>query len=165
MQTNIGIKYGTLTGVGVVAYFLFFYLVNVRLFFTPFVVWSVVVVYLIGMVLACNKQRKAQENFPFKMALRTAFLTFTIASITYYTFTYLLYNVFDTELVEIQKEILFEQMTAMAKRFKLSDLQGQIQDFSNRDFSITLRNSLLALSQSLIGGFVLSLGLAALMRR
>lgn len=165
MQSNVAIKYGIGTGVGVVAYFLFFYLVSVRLFFNPFVAWGVLVVYLLGMALACRKQRKAQGDFPFQMALRTAFLTFTIASISYYTFIYLLYNVLDTELVEIQKEILFEQMTAMAKRFELSDLKGQIQDFSNRDFSITVRNSLMALAQSLIGGFVLSLGIAAVMRR
>ncbi|HMO40568.1 MAG TPA: DUF4199 domain-containing protein [Saprospiraceae bacterium] len=164
MQNNIAAKYGIMAGVGVVAYFLLFYMANVRLFFSPFVAWGVLVVYIAAMAKAAADQRKLQGDFPFKDALRTAFLTFAIASLTYHVFVYLLYNVFDPELVEVQKEILFEQMTAMAKRFELTDLKEQIKDFASQDFRVTLRNSSMALGQSLIGGFILSLGIAALMR-
>lgn len=164
MNNNIALKYGLIAGVGVVAYFLLFYMNNVKLFFNPVVAWSSLIIYIAGMVKACVDQRKMQADFPFKDALRTAFLTFTITSVTYYAFNYLLYNVFDPELVEVQKEILVAQMGKMAGRFQFSDLKDQIEEFSKKDFRITIGNSLMALGQSLIGGFVLSLIVAAMTR-
>ncbi|MBK7873584.1 MAG: DUF4199 domain-containing protein [Saprospiraceae bacterium] len=137
MNNNIALKYGLIAGVGVVAYFLLFYMNNVKLFFNPVVAWSSLIIYIAGMVKACVDQRKMQD-FPFKDALRTAFLTFTITSVTYYAFNYLLYNVFDPELVEVQKEILVAQMGKMAGRFQFSDLKDQIEEFSKRIFELRL---------------------------
>jgi uncharacterized membrane-anchored protein YitT (DUF2179 family) len=165
MQHAIAIRYGIIGGVGVLAYFLLFYWSNVRLFFNPVVVWSVLIVYITAMVGACAKQRQQQVHFSFREALRTAFLTFAIASLCYHVFIYLMYNIIDPELVEVQKELFFEQMTAMAQRFNLKDLKDQITEFSANDFRVTVRNSTMALGQSLIGGFLLALGVAALMRR
>ncbi len=165
MQNTLAIKYGLIAGVGVVAYFLLFYFANIELFFNPIVNWGVLVVYLGGMVKACADQSKRQPAFPFKDALRTAFLSFAIANVIYYIFNYLLYNVFDPSLVETQKEILVEQMGKMAGQLQLSDLKDQIEEFAKQDFRVTVRNSLMALAQSLVGGFVLSLGVAALMKR
>lgn len=165
MQNNIAIKYGIIAGVGVVAYFLLFYLTNVKLFFNPIVNWGVLVVYLVGMVKACAGQRKHQHNFPFKDALRTAFLTFAITSLIFYVFNYLLFNFLDPNLAEVQKEILVEQMGKMAGRLQLSELKNQIEEFAKQDFRITIRNTMMSLAQSLIGGFVLSLAVAGLMKR
>ncbi len=165
MQNNIAIKYGIIAGVGVVAYFLLFYLTSVELFFNPVVNWGVLVVYLAGMVKACADQRKLQKDFPFKDALRTAFLTFAIASLAFYIFNYLLFNVINPDLAEVQKEILVEQMGKMAGRLQLSELKDQIKEFAKQDFRITIRNTMMSLAQSLIGGFVLSLAVAGLMKR
>ena len=165
MKNNIALKYGLIAGVGVVAYFLLFYCSDIKLFFNPIIVWGSLVVYIAGMVKACVDQRKMQAEFPFKDALRTAFFSFAVASVVYYVFNYLLYNVFDAELAEVQKEILVEQMGKMATRLQFSDVEDQIKEFSKSDFRVTIGNSFLALGQSLIGGFILSLAVSAVMRR
>jgi len=97
--------------------------------------------------------------------LRTAFLTFAITSLIFYVFNYLLFNFLDPDLAEVQKEILVEQMGKMAGRLQFSELKDQIEEFAKQDFRITIRNTMMSLAQSLIGGFVLSLAVAGLMKR
>lgn len=166
MKTNIAIKYGLIAGVGVVAYYLLFYYTNVRLFFNPVVAWGSLVIYLAAMAKACLDDRNSSpDGYPFLLGLRMAFATFAVTSAVYYLFNYLLYNVLDPDLVEVQKEILFEQIANMAKRFEMSDMKDSIKDFKEQDFSVTIANSFLGWGWSLIGGFLLSLGVAAVMRR
>lgn len=167
MKNNIAIKYGLIAGVGVVAYYLLFYYTNIKLFFNPVIAWSSLIIYVGGMVKACadDRQLMAGEDYPFMNGLRMAFATFAITSFIYYAFNYLLYNVLDTELIEVQKEIMFEQIAAMAKRFELSDMKDSIKDFKEQDYSVTIANSLLGWGWSLLGGFIISIIVARIMRR
>ncbi len=166
MNTNIAVKYGLTAGVGVVAYYLLFYYVNIKLFFNPIVAWGSLVIYLAAMAKACLDDRKfSPDAYPLLLGLRMSFATFAVTSAVYYGFNYLLYNVLDPELIEVQKEILFEQIASMAKRFEMSDMKDSIKDFKEQDFTVTIANSFLGWGWSLIGGFLLSLGVAAVMRR
>jgi len=166
MKTNIAIKYGLIAGVGVAAYYLLFYYTNIELFFNPVVAWASLAIYLAAMFKACLDDRKSTpDDYPFLLGLRMSFATFAVTSAVYYIFNYLLYNVIDPELIEIQKEIMFEQIADMAKRFEMSDMKDSIEDFKEQDYSVTIANSFLGWGWSLIGGFLLSLGVGAIMRR
>lgn len=150
-------KYGIITGVGVIAYFLLFYFTNNSLFFNPFVNWGSLAVYLIFMIMACRDEKKRIDGaYPFQNALRTAFGVFAIANVIYYIYNYFLFKL-DPALLITQKEVVIQNMRWAAEIFKFELPEQEIQRLRSEVRPVTITNTLFVLAQSLIGGFLLSL--------
>lgn len=164
MNNNV-IKYGIITGVGVIAYFLFFYFVATPLLFHPFVNWGCIVIYLFFMIMACRQEKKLLETpYSFQNALRTAFGIFVIANVLYYTYNYFLFKL-DPTLLITQKEAVIRSMRWAAQTFNFELPEPEIQRLRGEIRPVTIGNSLLVLAQSLIGGFLLSIIVAAIVTR
>ena len=106
------------------------------------------ILYLVLMYRAV----KSAAPGDFRSALQPAFLTFVVANALFYLFYYLLFGVFDPGLVDLQRETMVSD-----PRFG--------QAFENYDLKVTLGNTFFRYCYSLIGGFILSLGVAAAGRR
>jgi Ca2+/Na+ antiporter len=142
--------YGILTGAGTVLYLLLFYFVDRSLFLNGGVTWSSLIIYLIFMFKAVREVRDAQGGeLEFREALKPAFTVYFIANVIYYSFLYLMFNFFDPELVELQREML--------------EAGGIPTDGQNLEMSATV--TFFAFLQSLIAGFAFSAAVAAILRR
>lgn len=164
MKNSI-IKYGILGGVSVVAYFLAFYFFDSQWMFHPLVNWGSVLIYLVFMTLAGRQDRIPYEGaYPFKNALRTTFATFALISVIYYVFNYLLFKL-DPTLLITQKEVVIHNMEWLSEKAGMKFSEEEIQNLRKEYRPITIMNSLFGLAQSLIGGFILALPVAAIVRR
>lgn len=162
---NIAIKYGIFGGVGVIAYFLVFYFVKPQWMFQATVNWGSLIIYLFFMFLAGRQHRQLYDgSYPLKDALRTVFATFVIISVIYYTFNYILFKI-DPTLLITQKEVVIQNMAWWSERAGMEFSEEEIHNLRKEYRPVTIANSLFGLAQSLIGGFILSLPVAALARR
>jgi len=156
MNANI-LKYGLYAGAGTVAYLLLFYFIDPKLMLSPWVSWSSLLIYIAAMLKAALEERKASEGgFTFRQAVRPAFGVYVVASVVYFLFNYVLYNYVNTDLAEIQRDIMVQQAQGMAEKFGKEDLKEQIESISSEDLKVTVRNSALGFMWSLIGGFFMS---------
>lgn len=163
---NIAIQYGLIGGVGVIAYFLAFYFVKPQLMLEPPVQWGSLVVYLLFMFLAARKERLARgdDSMAFREALRPAFLTFVIMSVVYYVFNYILYKMDPTMLI-YEKEVVIRNMRWLGEIMNQELPADELQKFRAENRPVTIGNSMFGLLRSFIGGFILALPVAAVVRR
>jgi hypothetical protein len=163
---NSAIKYGILGGVGVIAYFLVFYFIQPQLMLEPAVQWSSLVIYFTFMFLAAKQTRdtKGDETFTFREALRPAFLAFIIMTIIYYAFNFILYKV-DPTMIIYEKEMAIRNMRWLAEWTGQDLPEQELQKFRAENRPVTIGNSVLWMLRSFIGGFILSLPVAAVVRR
>lgn len=149
MQANrIGLKYGLIAGVGVIAYFLLFYSIDKGLMLHFGIWWSSMIIYLLAMIFAARKT----GSFEFRAKVQATFTTFLVANAAFYVFYYLLFGIIDPQLTELQREILLQH-------------PGIGGDIAQQDLHVTLGRSFFYFCRSLIGGFVLAAGMAALVNR
>ena len=165
MVQNIPLKYGIIAGVGVIVYLLVFYFIDPKLMLHGAVMWSTLIIYLICMYRATILERERMETFSFRQAIRPSFTVYVLATLLYYTFYYLLFNVIDPGMAEIQRDLMIDQSTRLAESIGATDLEDQIQELTAEDMRVTLGNTILGVGWSLIGGFVLSLIFAGVLRR
>ncbi|MCB0608428.1 MAG: DUF4199 family protein [Lewinellaceae bacterium] len=142
------IRFGAIAGTATVVLFLLFYWIDRPLVNHPALWWGSMILYLVFMYRAV----KSAAPGDFRSALQPAFLTFVVANALFYLFYYLLFGVFDPGLVDLQRETMVSD-----PRFG--------QAFENYDLKVTLGNTFFRYCYSLIGGFILSLGVAAAGRR
>ncbi len=163
---NSSVQYGIIGGVGVVAYFLAFYFIKPQLMLEPAVQWGSLLVYLIFMFLAARKERltRGDDMLNFREALRPAFLTFVIMSVVYYIFNYILYKVDPTMLI-YEKEVIIRNMRWLGEITNQELPADELQKFRAEYRPVTIGNSIFGLLRSFIGGFILALPVAAIVRR
>lgn len=160
------IKYGAFAGLGTIAYFLIFYAVSSRLMLNSWVNWGSLVIYIVFMALACQQERsEIGRDYDFKQALRTAFSVYVAASILYYGFNYLMFNAIDPSLVELQRELVLENLERVSGVLGEENIEQMREQYEEESFEVTFSNTLFSFAWSLIGGFIISLALAGVMRR
>jgi hypothetical protein len=160
-DNTFGKKYGLIAGVGMIAYFLLFYVINKALMMSLWVSWSALLILIICLFLAIKKQREANKGvIEFKDGLRIGFLVVVLGNALFYLFFFLLLK-FDTELVTILKE----QSIAFFKDYAETDQQQEelIKSYENYQFGFS--ELLSALGRSIIGGFFLALLGAFVLKR
>ena len=156
-------KYGALAGVFVVLYFVLFYLIDKTTMLGMTAYWSSLIIYLGFMSKACLDERASHGGLlTFKDALRTAFVTFLIANLFFHVFNYILFKYVDPGLIETQME--------MAKKIYLqfmdeAQAKKMIKEMSKNRFEMSLANVIFEYAKGAIGGFILSLLVAVLIRR
>jgi hypothetical protein len=160
------LKFGLLAGFGASAYMFLFYAADPKLMLSPWVSWSSMIIYVAAMIAATLREREATEDdFFFREAVRPAFGVYVIAQVIFTLFNYVLYNYVNTDLVEIQRELMVTQAQDFAEKFGRADLEEQIANISTEDLRVSFKNSFLGFMWSLIGGFVLSSMIALGLKR
>ena len=156
-------KYGIIAGVAVVGYMLLFYFIDKSLMLNWKVYWSSLIIYIIGMYVACAEKRKSEGDvLDFQIGLRTAFVTFLLANGIFYAFQYLLFNFGDPTLVDLQKAASIE----LYKEFMGEEqAKEMIKAMKEDGFGMTIGASISGFVQGAIGGFLLALMVAGILRR
>ena len=90
-----------------------------RLFLSPLFQWSLGIYYLLAMVLAAYRA----PRLPRMIATRNAVVAYVLVSGSFYLYYYLLFEVFDPELVTLQSELMIENA-----RIYLEQKPGIAQD-------------------------------------
>lgn len=164
MASNAAVKYGLIAGIGTIAYFLLFYFIDKELLFNPFVYWVPLGFYLALMWRALQVGEQGQAP-GFRDALRTAFLVFVIANFLYYLFYYLLFGLIDPGLIDLQREVMRESLEQQGNLLSEEQREEMLKSLDGDGLIPTAGKVFFTFVRSLIGGFVLALGMAALASR
>ncbi len=138
-----------MAGVGVVAYFLLFYFVDRPLFFSPWVWWSSLLLYLWAMIRVAQPE---EDQPDLRRGLSRAFTVYVIANAIYFLFYYLLLVEVDPAMLDLQRELVINHPM----------YEGKPEDL---DLDLTPGKIFFNYSYSLIGGFFLALVVAGLLNR
>jgi hypothetical protein len=145
-----GLKYGIITGIGTALYLYVFYSIDKGNAINPFVNLGSLLVVVIGMVMACVRQRSDNDGkLSRKEALKTSFTVAIFSGLFFYGFMYLLFKYIDPSLNE-----LLQQQAATAE-----------PSLQNRPYELSLANVVMGYAFSLIYGFLLSLMVAYFLKR
>lgn len=164
MNKRISLTYGLIAGVVTVGYYLLLYLGNRPTFFNLYAWWAGLLPMLAFMILGTFQQRKTQVGgMTLSSGLQTAFLIFVLSSFLFYVFYYVLLKYIDPDMLRIQQE------TALAnlERFNQGrgdDMEPYEEYYRESGLQISLGTVIFRYVQSLIGGFILSLGIAFVLK-
>jgi len=157
-------RFGLLAGIGTIAILLSVYFIDKKLMFSPGIVWSTILFYLIGMTMAATEQRKDQGGFiSFKEALRASFVVWLIANAIYHLFNYLQFNFFDPELLIIQKEQSLEMLEQNPNLLGEEYMEAMVTNIEQTTYN--LGETIYAYILSLIAGFIIAAIIARIVRR
>ena len=131
---------------------------------SPGIIWSTIFLYLMGMYMAALEVRKENGGYlEFKPALKQTFLVWVIANGIYHFYNYFLYNFLDTDMLNVQRlymEENMEQMEGFLNEQQMELFKQGIQEL-NYNFSTVITTYF----SSLIGGFIIAAAIARLVRR
>ena len=154
---------GLYGGVGVIAYSLLLFIIDREYLIQPQLTWASLIIYVLFMVRAVQQERElsAEAVFSMRSGTRTAFWVFLIISTVYYIFNYIMFNVIDPDLTDLQKQLLLDQEDFIREFFG----DEYFEAIRDKDFKITIANSFFAFCQAAIGGFLISLLIGLTHRR
>lgn len=164
---STGLRYGLVLGAIMVAYFVIFYLLNPRLLFNVFVYWASlgISIAVALQALRVDGAKYTKGEYVLSDALRTAFLVFIVGNAIYYVFYYVLFVWVDSALVPLQTEVMKEALEAR-KEMLPPEQQESLQEALDGDgIAVDVRSVGFSYLRSLIGHFVLALGLAFFITR
>ncbi len=142
------IIYGILAGVSVVAYYLLFYFVSKTTMLGMGVFGSSLLIYAFFMYLTAKNI--VEEDF--KKLLRATFVVFLLANVFFYAFDYVLYNLVDKDLANLQKELAIE---VYKKNTPLAEQRNMVDAIQNADIH-TPQYLAFLYARAAIGGFCMA---------
>ncbi len=155
-------KFGILGGLAVVAYHLLLYTFDKAFLFKPQLSWASLIIYVLFMVRSILAEKEQMEGpFTLRDGISAAFWVFVIISGLYHIFYYLLFNMIDPSLTEVQKQTIID----MEDQIRESLGDPYFESLMESDFSVGLANTFTAFCLTAIGGFLLSGLLALFFRR
>ncbi len=166
LKQNRGVKYGLIAGGITVGIYLLFYFINKELIFNSFLNWATVGLYLAVAWKAVDDERQAiGAKIEFQQALKVGFTVFVAANLVYYLYYYLLHGLIDPELEAVQRSVM--RTTLEARRSMISEEQYEAfnESLEGDGLKVGWQNTLLTYARSLIGYFVIALGIAGLASR
>lgn len=144
------IKYGLTTGAVMVLYLLLFYNLDKTYLFNPLVFWGSLLFPMVGMVIATRKVREEQgDELNKKQAISSSFITWVVAMAVFHIFMYLLFNVIDNGLIDVQ-QAMFEEATG--------------EKLNREDFQMTPGNVTFRWAFMLLPGFLLAYTVASFLK-
>ena len=168
---NPGLRNGLLGGIAVVFYFALVYTVGKEAFLNPWLQWASMLLYLLFMYRAAKEDCALHgAGRDFRALLRTPFLVFILINLFYWLFYYGL-HLADVELLSLEltaeKEMIQQQLDAgtgdpqQANQLRehLADVEKALENPAQ-----PLGPVLTRMAMGAIGGFVLSAGIAAILR-
>jgi hypothetical protein len=121
---------GIIAGIAVVGYVLLFYFMDRKLAFSAAVRFSSLLVCAVFMYLAI----KDVQTPDFKVLLRGAFAVFLIANACYYVYDYVLFNMIDKSLMDMEKEMAIEMYRPNTPINELYDMEQGIRNAQGHTF-------------------------------
>lgn len=160
-------RFGILAAGSTLVIYTLTYLISKRLMLGPLTHWLSLFAVVVFMVMACRTERDATEKtYPFKIALRTAFLVFLFNTIIFHVFYFFLLGILDPSLLDLQKEMSIEQTKWLSENvFQIDPDDPAFQGLENMDNKLTLGSLFVALGQSIIGGFIIAVIIALFFKR
>jgi hypothetical protein len=166
---NPGLKYGFLGGAAVVFYFAILYFVKKELFLNTWLYWASMAIYLLFMWRAA-KEDCAEKGVSrdFREILRTPFVVFLLTNLLFWLFWYTL-HLADPELLKMeaamQMDFLKQQLEAgTGSHEQNNQIREQIQLLEKEGMALGMGDVFLQMGRGALGGFVLSAGIAAILR-
>jgi hypothetical protein len=98
----LGFAAGMLTCI----YFFLFYWIDKKQFFNPNIYWGSFSILFLSFGLYIQFERRNAISFPFISGLRGLFFIFFLNSAFYNFFYYLMINYFDSQLIDIQFDVI-----------------------------------------------------------
>ena len=186
-MNKTAVKYGIFTGFGVIIYLFIWYLFDKALMRSAVVLWSSMIIYFIGMFLAAlavHRSRGSQEEIekrvldsntgfnvhnrdlaeelPFSRMVGVPFLVFLITNAYFVFFFYWIMNVYDAELLEIHQKLTHQEMLEF---YADTEQISEVKKNKLEDYTPTFGGLVSQYFKGAIGGFILSLLIAAGVRR
>lgn len=122
---------GIIAGIAVIGYVLLFYYMDKKLALSASVRFSSLLVCAFFMYLTIKDVREPD----FKVLLRGAFAVFLIANALYYVFDYVLFNIIDKSLMDMEKEMAIEMYRPSTPINELYDMEQGIRNAQAHNFS------------------------------
>ena len=122
---------GIIAGIAVIGYVLLFYYMDRKLALSASVRFSSLLVCALFMYLTIKDVREPD----FKVLLRGAFAVFLIANALYYVFDYVLFNIIDKSLMDMEKEMAIEMYRPSTPINELYDMEQGIRNAQAHNFS------------------------------
>ncbi|HKK74106.1 MAG TPA: DUF4199 domain-containing protein [Saprospiraceae bacterium] len=164
MSRKISLIYGIIAGVATIGYYLLLYFSNKQGFFNLYAWWAGLIPMLIFMVLGTLRLRKGQGGkLGLSSGLQTSFLIFVVSSLLFYIFYFVLLKYIDPEMLKIQQETALKTLERFGQE-RGDDLEPYEEFYLEEGLEISLMTVIFRYVQSLIGGFILSLGIAFVLK-
>ena len=113
-----GITFGIIGGIISIAITLYAYLIDLTIFGSLWLLLFVVILYVvINIVLLSKTKKELNNNFSFKEAFTTFFISMVISVGMSVVFNIILFNVIDLELAEKVKQVAMESTSNLMKKF------------------------------------------------
>lgn len=164
---NHQLKYGLFLGITIVVFTAAIFLIDYQLLQNPFFASIPFIINVAVLFIAGYELRKKNGGYlTFKDALLSTFIIYAISAFIVMIYTVLQYNVFTPEIAaELQRETLNQQVVVW-ESFGMSDeeIDQAAAEMENRNiFGLTWQ--LLGLAGNLVFGFVISLIVAAIVKK
>ncbi|MEO1518872.1 MAG: DUF4199 domain-containing protein [Bacteroidota bacterium] len=163
---NHAIKWGLIGGIGIVLIDALLYIVDPYSLFGwwPMLEW---LVYIPVMIKAGMDERDANGGFmTWGEALKPTFLTFVVSSLLYTIFYYLLFNVIDPGLEDMQMEAMMEMADKMEAWIGEEGAEAMKEGIEEQDLSFTFSRACLTYATRLLfPGFIFAAITALVVRR
>ncbi len=145
--------------------YLLLYLINKPLILQPAVNFGALIILVVGMVTACRTERGERKAYPFQEALKTAFIVAVVGNALYYFFYLVLFKYIDPGLNDLLREQYIRFLERFRPFFGEEQSEEMIQAAEDMPFETTLSGTFFTYAQSLIGGFILALIVATILKR
>lgn len=166
MDSDKSRLYGILAGIATVCYTLLFYFIQPRFIFHLGIYWSSLIIPVVAMVAAGWKARQATTGeYPWQLALRSAFVVYAISALMYHLFYFVLFNFAAPELAQIQQEVLLENLEKTRDLIGARNADTLQRELESSVPTLPPGTALLAFARSLLGGFLLALLTAFALRK
>lgn len=160
------VRYGLFAGLGTIAVMLLLYMVNAEMIF-GWALQATWLVYLFCMYKAVADTKNENDGFiSLREGFTAAFIVFAIANLMYIVFYFVLVNVIDPSLMEIQIEKGVEAVEKVAQFAGMSEeeLESAIEEVE-KGMQPNLGQTLLGYAISLIGGAIPAVIIAAILKK
>lgn len=161
-----GINYGIISGVIGILVTAIMYAVDLSLFVNVWVGLGVLLIYIIiGCMLLSKTKKDLKGIFSFKEAFTTYFISALIGIVLSTLFSFLLFNVIDTEAREKVSELLIKSQVEMLEKFNtpasaINETVAKLEE--NSQYSA--KGLFWGFLQSLVGSIIFGLILAAIFK-
>ncbi len=167
MKYRNAIVYGVLSGLAIIFYHLGFYFGNKEIIIGSWFFFSIYLLHVPFMVATGLKERSLNNGLiDFKTALREVFLTFLVGMFFYYAIYYALFN-FDSEIIALQKQASMQGMEWQLEKGFIDEEQFDALKaaWETDNHNVTIWGVITGIPFRIIGGFLLSLLVASIVKR
>ncbi len=167
MKNNNAIKYGIISGVVIICYHLGVYFWSKEFLISSPFFFSIYLVHVPFMLATGIKERILHDGLiDFKVALKHIFLTFILGMLFYYLIYYSLFN-YDAELIDLMKQATHDGLDWQKEKGFIDEDKYEkfIESMKDADFTVGIWQVITGIPFRIIGGFLLSLVVAAFVKR